>query len=76
MNNYLSTLYNMIQWFEQHDNDKPRYYEFTMRELITKHTYKKMLELEVLNDNGTSNILRLIQDNMEFIDKHMLTHNS
>ena len=71
MDEYKYTLNVMLAWFLVHSNDVPKYYEYTMRELITEYTYKKILESDEMSVNAENNIIRLIEDNKIFIIDHL-----
>lgn len=71
IDDYLYTLNLMLSWFKIHGDDLARYYEYTMRELVTDYTYKKLLDSEELSDHVENNIIRLIEDNKIFIKEHL-----
>lgn len=68
---YVYQLSLMISWFKDHENDLPKYYEFTMRELITIHSFNQLMKFEVLQQNTENNLIRLIEDNKIFIKDHL-----
>lgn len=71
IDDYLYTLNLMLSWFKIHSDDLAKYYEYTMRELVTDYTYKKLLDSEELSDHVENNIIRLIEDNKIFIKEHL-----
>lgn len=71
MDNYIMTLSMMMAWFKDHDKDLPKYYEYTMRELVTIYTYDQIINCEVLQQSIENNIIRLIEDNKIFIKEHL-----
>ncbi len=72
IDNYIYTLNLMLSWFNIHGDDLARYYEYTMRELVTDYTYQKLLNSDELTDHIENNIIRLIEDNKIFIKEHLL----
>jgi len=70
-NEYVYSLSLMISWFNTHSTDTPRYYEYTMRMLITEYTYNELINKKDLSSNVENNIIRLIEDNKIFITEHL-----
>lgn len=71
IDDYLFQLSVMLSWFKDHSNDLPKYYEFTMRELISVYTYNQLLEKDLLTENVENNVIRMIEDNKIFIKEHL-----
>lgn len=61
----------MISWFNTHQNDVPRYYEYTMRHLITDYSYNELINKSTISENIENNLIRLIEDNKIFIIEHL-----
>ena len=70
-NDYVYSLSLMISWFNAHLGDVPKYYEFTMRYLITEYSYNEIINNKILSENVENNIIRLIEDNKIFIVEHL-----
>lgn len=68
---YLFQLSVMLSWFKDHVNDLPKYYEFTMRELISVYAYNQLLTKELLTESVENNIIRMLEDNKIFIKEHL-----
>lgn len=68
---YVMYLSMMVSWFNYHVNDTPKYYEFTMRHLITDYTYNELINKKELSTNLENNIIRLIEDNKIFVREHL-----
>lgn len=70
-NDYIYQLSMMLAWFNAHLSDVPKYYEFTMRYLITEYSYNELINNRVLSENVENNVIRLIEDNKIFIVEHL-----
>ena len=70
-NDYIFNLSLMLSWFKDHANDIPKYYEYTMRELITSYSFEQLLRTNDLQKTVENNIIRLIEDNKIFIKEHL-----
>ncbi len=71
VDDYIFQLSLMLSWFKDHDKDLPKYYEYTMRELITVYSYNEIIKCEILQRNTEDNVIRLIEDNKIFIKEHL-----
>lgn len=70
INKYIIELDMMRCWFREYTNTK--YYEFTMRELITIYSYNEIINKKTIPTSVENNLIRLIEDNKIFIHDHLL----
>lgn len=70
-NDYVYNLSMMSSWFKEHSSDVPKYYEYTMRHLITDYSYNELTNSNNLSENIENNLIRLIEDNKIFIVEHL-----
>lgn len=70
INKYIIELDMMRCWFKEHETNK--YYEYTMRQLVTNYSYDQLLNKKTIHQNVENNLIRLIEDNRVFIRDHLL----
>jgi hypothetical protein len=71
INKYIIELDLMRCWFNVHATSK--YYEYTMRQLITNYSYDEIMSGKKITPLIENNLIRLIEDNKIFIHEHLLS---
>lgn len=72
MEYYISELSILSSWFKIHDKDLPKYYEYTMHQLIIDFSLEELYKLQNVNKNVEDNLIRMIRDTKDFIKNHLL----